>query len=61
MLGNGLPTTPQGWTVLIGTIVLLIISTNYPSMKSEISMIKLINEVRAQKKRIKNLKRKLGK
>lgn len=50
----------QNLVTFIGITFMIIISTNYPSRKFEIGTIKLIQRVWTLKKRVKELKQKLG-
>lgn len=54
-----IPKTPQGWVIFVW-IFLLFLFMKDPSKKITFKLIKLINKVNAQKKRIKGLKHKLG-
>lgn len=54
-----IPKTPQGWVIFVW-ICLLFLFMKDPSKKITFKLIKLINKVNAQKKRIKVLKHKLG-
>ncbi len=53
-------TMMQNLVTFIGITFMIIISTNYPSRKFEIGTIKLIQRVWTLKKRVKELKQKLG-
>lgn len=59
-LANGLANTQQEMFLYVCIGLLVFIGGFYPSLRSEANLIALIQKVRAQKKRIKELKKKLG-
>ena len=56
----GLASTPQETFLYIGIGLLIFIGGFYPSLRSEANLIALIQKVRAQKRVVKELKKKLG-